>query len=226
MYLYLSHTLEINTPSYGNSSKVKIDTSRAIKNGDTSNEHTLSFSNHISTHVDAPYHFDDFGKSLDEYEPDFWICNSPFLIEKEFIPEEIISFEMLEGELLKIPKETDCLLLKTGFEKFRNKIDVYSFKNPSVSPEIAIWLRNNYNLKFFGIDYISISSRVNRELGRETHKAFLNNTYNGITIHRNPILLLEDMKLEKLFSSPKKIIICPLIFTKSDGAPTTILAEL
>ena len=71
-----------------------------------------------------------------------------------------------------------------------------------------------------------MSSRANRELGRETHKAFLCNTYTDIDRSKNPILLLEDMKLSKLTSSPKKIIISPLIFTKSDGAPTTILAEL
>jgi kynurenine formamidase len=226
MYLFLSHKLESNTPSYGNSSKVILDSTRSIKDGDTSNEHFLSFSNHISTHIDAPYHFDDYGKSLDDYDPDFWICNTPYLIEKEFNPEEIISFEKLEVDFIKIPKETDCLLIKTGFEKFRDNIEVYSFKNPSVSPDIPIWLRNNLNLKFFGIDYISISSRANRELGRETHKAFLCSTYNGLENTSDPILLLEDMRLKELFSSPKKIIISPLIFTKSDGAPTTILAEL
>ena len=226
MYLFLSHTLESNTPSYGNSSKVKIELTRSIKNGDTSNEHMLSFSNHISTHIDSPYHFDENGKSLDDFNPDFWICNSPFLITKEFDPEEIISFEKLETEFQNIPKNTDCLLLKTNFEKFRNNIEIYSFKNPSISPDVPIWLRNNLNLKFFGIDYISISSRANRELGRETHRAFLCSTYSGLSLNKDPILLLEDMKLENLNSSPKKIIISPLIFTKSDGAPTTILAEL
>ncbi len=226
MYLFLSHIVERNTPTYGNSSVVSIDITRSMKNGDTSNEHKLSFSNHISTHIDAPYHFDDDGKSLDEYDPDFWVCNNPFLIEKKFTPEEIITLEKLKSDFEKIPIETDCLLLKTGFEDFRDRPDIYSFRNPSISPGIGIWLRNNLNLKFFGIDYISISSRANRELGRETHKAFLCNTYTDIDRSKNPILLLEDMKLSRLTSSPKKIIISPLIFTKSDGAPATILAEL
>ena len=193
--------------------------------GDSSNEHFLEFNNHIGTHIDAPYHFDDGGKSLDEFPPEFWICHHPLFIEKSFEEEEIITLDSLISEFGKINSDTDCILLKTGFEKCRSNTNVYCFKNPSISPEIPVWLRQNTNIKFFGIDYISISSRANREMGRETHKAFLCKTYKEFTQLTDPILLIEDMNLEKLESSPKHLIISPLFFKKSDGSPATIFAK-
>ena len=225
MYILLSHILDKATPTYGNSSKMGITQSRSMVLGDSSNEHFLEFNNHIGTHIDAPYHFDDGGKSLDEFPPEFWICHHPLFIEKSFEEEEIITLDSLISEFGKINSDTDCILLKTGFEKCRSNTNVYCFKNPSISPEIPVWLRQNTNIKFFGIDYISISSRANREMGRETHKAFLCKTYKEFTQLTDPILLIEDMNLEKLESSPKHLIISPLFFKKSDGSPATIFAK-
>jgi arylformamidase len=225
MYILLSHILDRATPTYGNSTKMGITLSRSLALGDSSNEHFLEFNNHIGTHIDAPYHFDDGGKSLDDFSPEFWICNNPLFIEKSFKEEEIISLDSLKSEFKKINLETDCILLKTGFEKFRSETDIYCFKNPSISPDIPIWLRQNTNIRFFGIDYISISSRANREMGRETHKAFLCKIYKDFKLLSDPILLIEDMNLEKLESSPKHLIISPLFFKNSDGSPATIFAK-
>ncbi len=202
-----------------------ISLTRSMSLGDSSNEHFLEFNNHIGTHIDAPYHFDEGWKSLDLFPPEFWICHNPLLIEKTFEEEEIITLDSLISEFSKINSNNDCILLKTGFEKFRSDTNIYCFKNPSISPEIPVWLRQNTNIKFFGIDYISISSRANRDMGRETHKAFLCKIYKEFTQLTDPILLIEDMNLEKLKSSPKHIIISPLLFKNSDGSPTTIFAE-
>jgi arylformamidase len=225
MYVLLNHVLDEFTPSYGNSTKVRISQTRCISKGDTSNEHVLEFNNHLGTHIDAPYHFDHAGKSLDVFPAEFWICKNILLIEKSFQEEEIITLDKLQDAFDQIQPTTDCILLKTGFEKYRADVSIYCFKNPSISPEIPIWLRKNTNLKFFGVDYISISSRAHRELGRETHKAFLCKTYLDHTFQKDPILLIEDMKLDPLLSSPIQMIISPLLFKKADGSPVTILAE-
>lgn len=226
MHIFLNHIITKNTPTYGNSSMVGITKSRSIDKGDTSNEHHLEFNNHIGTHIDAPFHFDNSGKSLDQYPADFWICNFPVLIQKKFEPKEIITLNKLKDEFSQLNSNIDCILLKTGFEIFRPKKEIYSFQNPSIDPEIPIYLRNNFQLKFLGIDYISISSRENREMGRNTHKAFLCKSYMEYEFSSSPILLIEDMHLEFLYSSPRKLYISPLLFENSDGSPVTIIAEL
>ena len=119
MLIYLNHILSNNTPAYGNSGMLELAIARSILKGDTSNETTLRFSNHIGTHVDASYHFDNDGKCLDEYPANFWECNSPYLIEYEATPGEILELSNMISYLEKIPNETDILILKTKFEKYR-----------------------------------------------------------------------------------------------------------
>jgi len=227
MVIYLNHILSNSTPSYGNSGEVELTLTRSMANGDTSNETVLHFSNHMGTHIDASFHFDSEGKCLDDYPAGFWECNHPYLIEYEAMPGEILDLSNMISYLEKIPDNTDILILKTKFEKYRNADNsIYSFQNPSLTEDVGFWLRKNRNLKFIGFDYISLSSRANREIGRASHRAFLclNNSNTQEKIDGEPILVIEDMKLSNLVSPLKKIIIAPLLFEKSDGAPVTVFA--
>lgn len=224
--IFLNHVLSPTTPTYGNSGSLIIEKSREIQNGDTSNEHILHFSNHIGTHVDSPYHFDDRGFKLTDFPADFWFCENPYLLECQAGPEETITLEKFLPLIQKMDTGTDCILFKTNFESYRETREIYCFKNPSITPDIPLYLRNNFNLKFFGVDYISISSRANREMGRKTHKAFLCREYEGEKFNSEPILLLEDLKLSSLHTHPKQIWIAPMFFQNSDGAPVTVVADV
>jgi kynurenine formamidase len=221
--LYLSHTLNNHTPTYGDAGKFEFQRVRAIEKGDTSNESYLNISNHLGTHIDAPYHFDNNGLSLDEYPADYWICNKPYLMNFNTNLTDPIGLGILLPYLEAIPFDTDLVLLKTGFEIHRTNKEIYCFKNPSVLPEVGIWLRKHRKLKFWGMDYISISSRMNREIGRETHKAFLSNSSES---SGDPILLIEDMHLDELVISPSRVTVGPILFEKADGAPAIVIAEI
>lgn len=226
-HIYLNHPLELNTPSYANNGKLEINRTRSIKNGNTSNETELSFTNHIGTHIDAPFHFDDDGKTVDQYSPDMWICETPWVMELNANPAEILSLEKLLPLMEAIPKEADALILKTGFEKHRkSNLEYYCFQNPAIEPSVGFWLRKNRSLKFFGFDYISLSSRAHRNMGRESHRAFLCNNLDGTIIEGEPILLIEDMKLSEIEKSIRRLIVSPLLFQNADGAPVTILGEI
>ncbi|MCW7462967.1 cyclase family protein [Leptospira limi] len=226
-HIYLNHILGLDTPSYANSGKMEILRTRSISKGDSSNEAELSFTNHMGTHIDAPYHFGSEGKALDEYPANFWVCESPYIIEYNAAPAERLGLETLLPFLKNIPDPTDVLILKTDFEKYRkDNLEYYCFQNPAIEPEVGIWLRKNKNLKFFGFDYISLSSRSHRAMGRESHQAFLCAKVNDIEIKGDSILLIEDMKLSELKQPVTKLIISPLLFEKADGAPVTVIAEV
>ena len=62
---------------------------------------------------------------------------------------------------------------------------------------------------------ISLTSKLNREEGKLSHLNFL------IT---EDILILEDMDLSSLRSSPSLIIVSPLQVEKSDGVPCNVIA--
>lgn len=231
--IYLSHLISSESPIYGDYSTIEIQPTNSIKKGDTSNNCNLSLTSHSGTHVDAPYHFDEKGKVLDSYLPEFWTCNHPFVIEQRAEPGEIISIDSLGKELEKIPVKTDLLLIKTGFERYRSYSDAcdrntYIFEGPGIAPEIGIWLRENRRLKFIGFDFISLTSFQNRELGRIAHRAFLSSTPDGCSdpFSYPPILIIEDMKLSGLSSIPTRVTIAPLLYVNADGAPVTVFAEM
>ena len=68
------------------------------------------------------------------------------------------------------------------------------------------------------MDFISITSYQNREIGRLAHRQFLGG--------KNPLLLVEDMDLSSLKKTPRSLICAPLLIENIDGSPVTIIAEI
>jgi kynurenine formamidase len=67
----LHHILSQETPLYGGNGRLELKQICSISDGDTSNNTELSFPAHSRTHIDAPYHFDPEGLSLDPIHADF-----------------------------------------------------------------------------------------------------------------------------------------------------------
>lgn len=231
--IFLSHILEERSPLYGNTGEIRLVRSRQISTGDTSNNTELSFPAHGGTHADAPYHFDPDGTRLEELPAEFWISTHPYLLEAPAEPEHIFSLEEWLPMLKAIPKETDLLLIKTGFERYREQYLLdddtsYIFHGPGISPEIGFWMRRNLDLKMIGFDFISVTAYTDRICGREAHRAFLGALApekNGGRFN-SPIVIIEDMKLSGLSRSPSRVIVSPLRYADADGAPVTVFAEL
>jgi arylformamidase len=227
--IYLNHVLSEISPLYGDNGKIDLKRVRKITQGNSSNNTELSFAAHSGTHIDAPRHFDAEGRCLGDYSAEFWHCKIPFLIKKTIKKDEIICLEQWRSELDKIPSETDLLLIKTGFERFREsdilkRDKTYIFHGPGIAPEVGTWLRKNRKLKMIGFDFISLTSYQNKELGRLAHRAFLFTDKEPL-VHAEPILIIEDMKLQDLQKSPHNVIVVPLLYEKADGSPVTVLAE-
>ena len=213
---YLNYNLSEDTPLYGNGSGIEFKPEKEIAKGDSCNTLILTFPNHSGTHIDFPCHFKPNGETNNDYSPDFW----------EFENVDLIDFSnKVEDNQLIGPdifldnqnENTELLLIRTGYHLHRGT-DRYTLTPPGLSPDLASFLRLKYpKLRCIGLDIISISSYGNREAGREAHHAFLN-PKNG-----QPILLIEDMKLEG--KGPyDKVIVAPLMIDKADGAPCTVLA--
>jgi kynurenine formamidase len=218
--IWLSHMLAEETPVYaGGENRFKAIPNKQICHGDSCNTVDLCFSNHLGTHVDAPYHFISNGKKITDYSPSEWVFHTCQLVEIPVEENEVVTVE----RLLKVKKfltidDVDFLILKTGFELWR-KEDKYWKNSPGYSPELASFLCDRFpGFKAIGFDSISLSGFQHRELGRAAHREFLSR---GIRI-------FEDMKLSELDggSRLKKVYAFPLCFSEADGAPCTIMGKL
>lgn len=208
--------MDHSTPLYGGGKGISISPDRSIINGDTANTKQLSFQNHSGTHIDFPNHFFENGKTAENYTADFWMFKKPFLVLRKAEENEI--FCLSDDEMKKIPDEIDFLIIKTGFGVFRGEEKYWKY-NPGFAPIFATKLREKFpNLKVIGMDFISLTSYQNRELGREAHRTFLGGD--------RPILLIEDMDLSKIMYSPKSISCLPLMINGLDGSPVTIIASI
>lgn len=216
-WIWLSHVLDENTPAYGGGPGLQLSQTKAIHCGDSCNQSTIEhLPLHLGTHVDAPLHFIPEGKSVDELSAENWIFNAIQLFEFSLPPTAYILTEK-DFPLSAINPLAEIILIKTGFEQYRKK-EIYWKQNPGLSPELASYFLSYFPyLRAVGMDFISVSSFLHREIGRKAHQAFLS----------KEILLVEDMKLNTLDASKNlsKLIILPLRIKGIDGSPCTVIAH-
>lgn len=220
-WIFLSHALGVDTPSYGGGFPLQISQVRSIEGGDTCNECVVSMPLHLGTHVDAPRHFDPRGATIDEYEADFWHATRVSLIEIPAEPGAVLSLKDAESLIEDVPLDCEMLLVRTGFESFRvSDIESYASRGPCMGEDFARWIRLHPSLKFVGIDAISVSSWMNRETGRRAHAELLSGSLNPA------VLVVEDMHLAELRSPPMEVWVQPLRLAGTDGAPATVIARV
>lgn len=221
-YKVLSYPINAATPIYGNAPELSIKPYKEISKGDTSNSYIISVHNHAGTHIDAPKHFVDNGKSISDYSLDELVFENPIIVDCLKDSATLITPDDIQN-VSHLLQMSDCLLLHTGFGQFRAG-EKYRTHNPGIAPETILWIRREYpDIRCIGIDSISISSFQHRSEGREAHKAaFIEQKGLG-----KPLLLIEDMKLD--ISSDeicKTIIVFPWLIDRLDSAPCSIIASV
>jgi len=215
---YLSYIVDKNTPTYGDRNKFVQVKKSDISNGDIANDTLISSTVHIGTHVDMPYHFYENGQTIMDYDADFWVFKKPLII--EIIQDDLIINNNLIERLNSIENiGYDILIVKTGMCNIRDDEKFWQ-ENYGFHPDIYhVLIKRFPSIRIFGFDSISVSSFLNRMLGREAHKAFLNPD--------KPILLLEDMDLRGIDenSKIKEILVSPFRIANCDGLPCTVFGR-
>jgi len=215
-FRYLSYPLSQVVPAYGcEHAELTLKQMKSVGQGDHCNTFWLGLENHLGTHIDAPAHFYADGMTIAEYLPETWLCHHPCVISIEVKENELIGINSLAGH---IPETADMVLVQSGFHRFR-ETEKYTCHNPGLKPEIGFWLRDKYpSVRLVGFDFISLSSFQNRNLGRESHRAFLDPHGVGV-----PILIIEDMDLSCELSGLLSVWVVPLRVVGLDSAPCTVI---
>jgi len=87
---------------------------------------------------------------------------------------------------------------------------------PVINANLAKKMKKRFpKLRVFGFDLISLTSKLDSLEEKLAHQSFL---------LEEDILILEDMKLDCLNTTPKTVIVAPLLIDNIDGAPCTIIA--
>lgn len=215
--VWLSYSLSTSTPSYGGGEGLRVEQTRSLDRGDTSNNSRWSLPNHLGTHLDAPLHFWRDGVAVEQIAPEQLVFDRVQLVDAQMPEGLLIRPEHLAEPLAE---DLDLLLLRTGFGKSRGTREYWEH-GPGVHSEFADHLRRSApHCRMIGFDFISLSSFQHREVGRQAHRAFLD--------PQRPILILEDMDLSALDDRPDltRVTVLPLRVDGADGAPVTVLAEL
>lgn len=152
---------------------------------------------HTGTHVDAPFHFDDDGKTIDQLPIEPFIGRSRVVDVshlKEITPKDFhkTCFEQVGRLLLKTS-------LPNNPKKFPEDI-------PKLDPSLAPFLQKQ-GVKLLGVDLPSVDPLTSKEL--PTHHA----------LHQHGIHILENIMLDQVKEGLYELIAIPLAIHGADGSP-------
>ncbi len=185
---------------------------------------------HGGTHLDAPRHFAEGHKTVDELalsqlQGEAVVVDVQHKTRKradyQIRVEDFLEWEKRHG---RIP-EGSVVLLRTGYGRYWPDAQAYlgtvekgaeavkKLRFPGLSPMAARWLVEQRHIKMVGIDTASIDYGPSKDF--LTHRIFAN--------HDVPIL--ENLaSLDQLPSSGFKVIALPMKIKGASGAPTRVMA--
>ncbi len=215
--IFLTLFLSMKTIGFGGKQGFHSPHLSRIFDGKNSNSSVWEINNHLGTHIDLPKHFFDDGMTASNYEAKNWIFENPFLLDAPATSDQIID---LASQRNAIPVHSDLLLVRTGYESFRS-MNKYWEHNPGLAPELGSWMKiHRLNIRCVGFDFICLTAFQHRELRKQFHKSF-SGSENG-----PPILLIEDMSLQKYQVNLVKIIVAPVLVAFAVGAPVTVISGI
>lgn len=182
---------------------VIIERTSFISKGDAANISRLHAGVHAGTHIDAPLHFIDNGKSVDMIDINLFTGKVKVIDAQEF---KSIGYEHVKN----INKsEADAVFFKTP-ESMRTIEEPFDISFAALEYEAAAYLINA-GIKVIGTDALSIESYGSKE--HEVHKLLLGNS----------VLVIEGLWLKDISPAVYNYICLPMLIKGSDGAPARVM---
>ena len=201
--------LSAETPIYEGDPEVEISIAAAIADGDAANVSRLCFGAHTATHVDAPNHFIEGARRIDELELEK-------LIGKCRVVEIDKNIEIIETDHIANLHDVERVLFKTRNSEFWND-PAQGFRKDFtyIAPDAAKKLVEQ-GIKLVGIDYLSVEKFGSKDFA--THIALL----------EKEVVIIEGLDLREVPAGDYEIFCLPLKFSGAtgDGAPArTVLIK-
>ncbi len=178
-----------------------------IAKGDVCNKSFLEIGSHIATHMDAPYHFERDGLTVDRVALDLFVGPARVV----YFPE---ADKITEGDIQSISlRGVERILFKTRNSYLWEQRD-FSEDYVYLTPDACRVLAES-GVKLVGVDYLSIEEFRARSF--ESHHILLG----------KGIPLLEGLDLREVNPGDYELIALPLKIAGGDGSPVrAVLREL
>ena len=202
----LSHVINSNISTYTRDEKVEIYDIASIEK-DGHNEKLLRLCTHAGTHIDAPSHMINKGKTIDEFNISDFIGIATIIdvsnISKVDIDDLIFYRERINN--------CDFVILRTGWDRYWGSNE-YLHGFPSLTEEAAKWLCS-FNIRGVGIDTISIDKFDSIDF--EVH---------NIILSRGKIIIENLTNLDEVGEEEFTFVATPLKIENGDASPVRAIA--
>jgi arylformamidase len=161
---------------------------------------------HTGTHVDAPHHFLNDGRTVEALSLDVLVGPASLVHLLEDV--QVVTADVLEKAA--IPFGTERLLLKTRNSQLWERAEREFFTGfVGISADGADWLVH-HNIKLIGIDYLSIAPY---QQSIPTHRILL----------AAGVIIVEGLDLRTITPGIYTLYCLPLKLVGSDGAPARVI---
>jgi arylformamidase len=198
----ISLTISADMPVWPGDPPVQLTQVEFMDRGDNANVTRLSMSAHTGTHVDAPHHFLNDGRTVENLPLDVLI--GPCFVEQLPDPVEAITAEVLERQSLG--EGTTRVLFGTGNSHYWTA-GQRDFQRDfvAVTEGGAKWLVD-HGIRLVGVDYLSVAPFGD---STPTHRVLL----------EAGVVILEGLNLAQVPRGFYELYCLPLKLAGCDGAP-------
>lgn len=202
----LSVTITPHLAVWPGDTPIYLERESKIEEGANSNVSRMNISVHTGTHVDAPRHFIQGAKTIEDIPIETLVGKAQVID----IAPEVNLITAKELKAAGINPGIERLIFKTrNSQFFPSQSDTFHTTYTGIGVEGAEWLVNA-GVKLVGIDYLSVAPY---KATRPTHEVFL----------KAGVVLVEGLVLKGV--APGIYLLCclPLKLGGSDGAPARVV---
>lgn len=191
--------------------------------GDVNNTSMIRLFLHAGSHVDAPFHFDGDGRTIDQIPVERFVYHRAIVANIPCKRGDRISAEQLKR--VENLGNADLLLLYTGYSLHISNEPVYADDFPALDLSAARYLRRNFPaLEGVAIDTLSIEGVDGCDHGFAVHHELLDEKGR----EERSLLVFENMDLQPVANTPGffRVYAFPLRFSGLDASPVNMVAEI
>jgi arylformamidase len=182
---------------------VRVERVSDIDRGDPYTVSRLSLGAHTGTHVDAPLHYVQGGRGIDELPLDALVGEARVL--RIVDPRRVTVDELVRNDVT----EGERVLFRTRNSERPWSTQPFTEDYVHVAPDAAEWLAAR-GVRTVGVDYLSVASP---EEGVVTHRALL----------LAGVVIVEGLDLSRVPAGRYQFVCLPLKLQAGDGAPARVL---
>jgi arylformamidase len=197
----ISLTISPSLPTWPGDPGLVLEQFESMDKGAHANVTSMSTSLHIGTHVDAPHHFLNDGRTVENLSLD--VLTGPCYVVQlpdgiDAITEEVLARTEITSDMERVLFGTSNSHYWAGQEKFQEDF-------VAITEDGAEWLVE-HGIRLVGVDYLSVAPYGDSE---PTHHVLL----------KAGVVIVEGLNLAKVMRGFYTLYCLPLKIAGADGAP-------